>query len=99
MWKPRFVHWRWFIAMVGTGLAMPICAQTAERPEWKVGDTWTVAKTVGPITFNPAVQRYQQKYTITEVRQTYYRGNVVNLPLQGTGGEETSTIYGNVSRD
>jgi len=20
---------------------MPICAQTAERPEWKIGDTWT----------------------------------------------------------
>src|SRR5208282_2656574 len=38
--RSEFMHWRWFIAMVGAALAMPIYAQTAEHPVWKVGDTW-----------------------------------------------------------
>ena len=33
-------HWRWLMAMIGSSLATSICAQTAEHPEWKIGDKW-----------------------------------------------------------
>jgi Protein of unknown function (DUF3108) len=70
-----------------------------ERPTWSVNDTWTFGLTVGPTTINPAEMRYEKTYTVTEVRDTYYRGSVATTPVQGTGGELPSTVNGNMSRD
>jgi len=71
----------------------------AERPLWSPMDTCTWRITLGPTTFNPAEARYRRTITIVGRRGDQYRADVTTVPVQGTGGQETSTGNWGISSD
>ena len=78
------MRWRWLIAIIAGSLTNSICAQTAERPQWKVGDTWLYHEKSGLPTTESDWSR-KVVASLAEGRFTVEGANGTQLTFDGEG--------------
>jgi len=77
------------LAVAAMGFCVPVCAQTVERPVYKVGDTWTYRHTEGPTPGSPGTYISSETKTVTAVRPDEFELSVVMTSDRGE--RKTST--------